>query len=124
MEHAEKLAVNISAEVSSNTADEPVRVEPSDAEVVAHCQQGDLRAYELLVNRYRHKVYGLAFGMLRNEQDATDVAQESFVRAWKGIRHFKRNASFYTWIYRITTNLCIDHVRRRDRQPTTAFEET
>jgi RNA polymerase sigma-70 factor (ECF subfamily) len=61
--------------------------------------------------------------MLRNEQDATDLCQETFVRAWRAIRSFKKNASFYTWLYRITTNLCIDFVRKRDRRPAVPFEE-
>ena len=125
MERADRIPVNIPTAIpSTKSANELVRVEPADREIVAHCQKGDLRAYEMLVNRYRHKVYGLAYSMLRNEQDAVDVAQEAFVRAWNGLRRFKSNASFYTWIYRITTNLCIDHVRRRDRQPTSPFEET
>ncbi len=124
MDSTEKIPMNIAMGSASKSGDEPVRVEPSDREAVEHCQRGELRAYELLVNRYRQRVYGLAYGMLRNEQDATDVAQEAFVRAWQGIRKFQKNASFYTWIYRITTNLCIDFVRKRDRQPTTPFEET
>lgn len=124
MDGTEKLAMNIAVDAASKSGDEPARVEPSDQEIVEHCQRGELRAYELLVHRYRQRVYGLAYGMLRNEQDATDVAQETFVRAWQAIRKFKNDSSFYTWIYRITTNLCIDLVRRRDRQPTTPFEET
>jgi RNA polymerase sigma-70 factor (ECF subfamily) len=90
---------------------------------VERCQRGDLDSYEILVNRYRQRVYGLAYSMLRNEQDATDLSQETFVKAWQAIRGFKRNASFYTWLYRITTNLCIDFVRKRDRWPTVPFEE-
>jgi RNA polymerase sigma-70 factor (ECF subfamily) len=82
-----------------------------------------LAAYEQLVRRYRQRVYGLAYSMVRNEQDATDIAQEAFVRAWQAIRKFQKNASFYTWLYRITTNLCIDFVRKRERRPTTTFEE-
>jgi RNA polymerase sigma-70 factor (ECF subfamily) len=82
-----------------------------------------LEAYGELVNRYRNRVYALALGMVRNEQDATDLCQETFVKGWQAIRGFKKNASFYTWLYRITTNLCIDHVRRRDRRPTVEFQE-
>jgi len=124
MEDTAKFRVNIPAEAASHPVDEIERVEPSDREVVEHCQQGELRSYEILVNRYRDRVYGLAFSMLRNEEDATDVCQEAFVRAWQGIRKFKKNSSFYTWLYRITTNLCVDFVRKRDRRPTTTFEET
>ncbi len=123
MHRTEKIPVNITASTASKSADEAVRIEPTDREVVEHCQRGELRAYEILVNRYRNKVYGLAHSMLRNEEDATDVCQEAFVRAWQSIRSFKKNASFYTWLYRITTNLCIDFVRKRDRRPTTPLEE-
>lgn len=124
MERAHKLPVNIAAGSASKSLDnEPIHIEPGDYEVVRRCQRGDLNAYEILVTRYRHKVFGLALSMLRNEADATDVAQEAFVRAWQAIRNFKGTASFYTWIYRITTNLCIDFVRKRNRQPSAPFEE-
>jgi RNA polymerase sigma-70 factor (ECF subfamily) len=123
MEDTAKFRVNITAEAASHSVDEIERVEPNDRQVVEHCQRGELRAYEILVNRYRDKVYGLAYSMLRNEQDAADVCQEAFVRAWQGIRRFKKNSSFFTWLYRITTNLCIDFVRKRDRRPTAPFEE-
>ncbi len=123
MEQAEKISVNIPARASSQSADESTRTELSDRDVVGRCQHGDLAAYETLVNRYRQRVYNLVYGMLRNEADATDVCQETFVRGWQAIRNFKSNASFYTWLYRIATNLCIDFVRKRDRRPTTPFEE-
>lgn len=123
MEDAARIPVNISLDAASNSAHEAARHEVDDRELVERCQQGDLDAYGVLVGRYRNKVYGLAFSMLRHEQDATDLCQEAFVRGWQGIRRFRKNASFYTWIYRITTNLAIDFVRRRERRPTTPFEE-
>jgi len=115
--------MNTAGPASSKRVDEPVDDQPADQEVVARCQLGDLDAYAVLVERYRQRVYGLAYSMVRNEQDATDVAQEAFVRAWQGIGRFRQSASFYTWIYRITTNLCIDFVRHRDRHPTTPLDE-
>ena len=123
MENAAKISVNIPVASASNRTDELSQPEVSDRELVERCQRGELEAYEALVGRYRNKVYGVAFSMLRNEQDATDLCQEAFVRGWQAIRKFKGSASFYTWIYRITTNLGIDFVRRRDRRPTTPFEE-
>jgi RNA polymerase sigma-70 factor (ECF subfamily) len=123
MDSAEKISVNIAGGAASNSVDERAQSEASDRELVERCQRGVLDAYEILVNRYRNKVYGLAYGMLRNEQDATDLCQETFVRGWQAIRSFKKNASFYTWLYRIATNLCIDFVRKRDRRPTVPFEE-
>lgn len=123
MERAQKIPVNTATAAASNSAADAARTEPSDRELVERCQRGDLDAYEALVNRYRNKVYGLTYGMLRNEQDATDLSQETFVRGWQAIRSFKKNASFYTWLYRIATNLCIDFIRKRDRRPETPFEE-
>ena len=87
------------------------------------CQRGELAAYEILVHRYRGRVYSLAFGMVRHEQDATDLCQETFVKGWQAIRGFKKNSSFYTWLYRIAANLCIDHARRNARRPSVPFEE-
>jgi RNA polymerase sigma-70 factor (ECF subfamily) len=120
MESAEKISVNIPADVASKSMPESG---PDDRTLVERCQAGELEAYEILVGRYRQRVYSLAYGMLRNEQDATDLSQETFVKAWQAIRGFKKNASFYTWLYRITTNLCIDFVRKRDRRPTVPYEE-
>jgi RNA polymerase sigma-70 factor (ECF subfamily) len=123
MERGDNVPVNIPADAASKPGDETVAHEPTDRELVDRCQRGELDAYERLVARHRHRVYNLAYGMLRNEQDALDVCQEAFVRAWQSIRSFKKSAAFYTWMYRITTNLCIDFVRRRDRRPSEQFEE-
>src|SRR5579862_7836148 len=117
------ISLNISEADTSNRMHEVSQAEPNDRDLVARCQRGELDAYETLVGRYRNKVYGLAFSMLRNEQDATDLCQEAFVRGWQAIGKFKGSASFYTSIYRITTNLAIDFVRRRDRRPTTPRSE-
>jgi RNA polymerase sigma-70 factor (ECF subfamily) len=116
-------ALNKAARQASNQANQEVHTELSDRELVEQCQQGMLRAYSELVRRYRQKVYMLALGMVRNEQDATDLCQETFVKGWQAIRGFKKNASFYTWLYRITTNLCIDHSRRNRRWTTVEFQE-
>ena len=119
-----KNPLNNKAGRASQSVHEEVPTEPTDCELVERCQKGELRAYESLVGRYRQRVYALAYNMLRNEQDAIDLSQEAFIKAWQAIRGFKKNAAFYTWIYRITTNLGIDFVRRRERRPTVAFEES
>ena len=123
MDSTEKIPVNISTSLTSNPVHESAQAEPTDRELVERCQRGDLDAYGILVGRYRQRVYGLAYSMLRNEQDATDLSQETFVKAWQAIRGFKKSASFYTWLYRITTNLCIDFARQRERRPTVPFED-
>ena len=119
----EEIRVNTRAGAASNPRNEVEQPEIGDQELVGRCQQGDLQAYGILVNRYRQKVYGLTYSMLRNEQDATDLAQETFVRGWQAIGKFKGSASFYTWLYRIATNLCIDFVRKRDRRPECSLDD-
>jgi RNA polymerase sigma-70 factor (ECF subfamily) len=69
------------------------------------------------VERYQRKVTALAIGMLRNQDDALDIVQEAFAKAYQNISRFKGDASIYTWIYRIALNLCIDHQRREGRLP-------
>jgi RNA polymerase sigma-70 factor (ECF subfamily) len=116
--------VNKTKGTASNSVHEEQKSGPDDRELVLRCQRGDMAAFAVLVERYRQRVYGLVYGMLRNEQDAVDLSQETFVKAWQAIRSFHRTSSFYTWLYRIATNLCIDFLRRRERRPTVAFEET
>lgn len=123
MAKANEIPLNRHPATASKSVDETATPQPTDLELVRACQRGEVAPYEQLVGRYRQRVYAHAFNLLRHEQDATDMAQEAFVRAWRAIGRFKNDASFYTWIYRITTNLCIDFVRRRTRQPTTALEE-
>lgn len=69
----------------------------------------------MLVERYQRKVTALAAGMLRNREDALDVVQDTFTKAYQSLDRFKGDSSFYTWVYRIAVNLCIDHQRRESR---------
>lgn len=73
-------------------------------------------AFEQLVEKYQQKVYALAFRYMGNEEDASDMAQEAFLKAFRSLRNFKGDSSFGTWLYRITTNVCIDELRRRRRR--------
>lgn len=77
---------------------------------------GDTRAFEELVAQYQGKVYALAFRYMGNEEDASDMAQEALLKAYRSLRMFKGNSSFGTWLYRITTNVCLDELRRRKRR--------
>ena len=95
---------------------------PTDWELVTAVRQGDREAFRTLVERYQHKVTALAAGMLRNRDDALDVVQETFTKAYQSLDRFKGESSFYTWLYRITLNLCIDHQRRSGRLPVTGLE--
>lgn len=84
-----------------------------DLTLVKRIRSGDQRAFKLLVERYQRKVYAVALGMLKDKEEAMDVSQEAFVKVYKYLDHFKGDASFYTWLYRITVNICIDIIRKR-----------
>ena len=92
-------------------------MELSDWELVQKCQLGDMSAFQELVSRYHQKVYVVILGLLRNREDALEVSQETFLRAYRKIGGFKGGSSFYTWIYRIGVNLAIDAQRRQKRNP-------
>jgi RNA polymerase sigma-70 factor (ECF subfamily) len=99
-------------------------VAPTDWDLVQQARRGDREAFRSLVERYQHKVTALATGMLRNRDDALDVVQDTFTKAYQSLDRFKGESSFYTWLYRITLNLCIDHQRRTARMPQASIEAT
>jgi RNA polymerase sigma-70 factor (ECF subfamily) len=94
----------------------------SDWELVQRTRAGDRDAFRELVERYQRKIAALALGMLRNREDALDVVQETFTKAYESLGRFKGDAAFYTWVYRIAYNLCVDHQRRSAKQPQTSFD--
>ena len=85
----------------------------SELDLVKRCQQGDTTAFDELVTRYRTRIFGMIYNMVHSEQDAWDLAQDSFVKAWKSINRFRGKSSFYTWIYRIVMNVTIDWLRKK-----------
>src|SRR5438034_10199725 len=85
----------------------------SELDLVKRCQAGDTEAFDELVTRYRTLVFSMIYNMVHNEQDAWDLAQDSFVKAWKSIKRFRGRSSFYTWIYRIVMNVSIDWLRKK-----------
>jgi len=84
-----------------------------DDDLIRAAQHGDRSAFDSLVRRYDQPILRLALHMLSNEQDAQDVHQEAFLKAYRHLGNFRFECSFYTWLYRIVTNLCLDHLRRR-----------
>ena len=94
----------------------------SDWELVQRSRTGDRDAFRELVERYRRRIAALAIGMLRNRDDALDIVQETFTKAYQNLDRFKGDAAFYTWVYRIAYNLCVDHQRRESKQPQVPLE--
>lgn len=84
-----------------------------DTELIREAQAGSRTAFDALVRRYDQSVLRLALHISGNEQDAQDIHQEAFIKAYRHIGNFRFECSFYTWMYRIVTNLCLDHLRRR-----------
>src|SRR6478609_11732954 len=85
----------------------------SELDLVKRCQAGETEAFDELVTRYRTRVFGMIYNMVHSEQDAWDLAQESFLKAWKSIGRFRSQSTFYTWIYRIVMNVTIDWLRKK-----------
>ena len=93
----------------------------SDAELVSRARTGDDRAFEELVRRYRNDVYGLSYHFLRNREEAWDVSQEVFIKAYRSLAYFRGEAGFKTWLLRIAANHCKDLFKKR-RVPTVSMD--
>ena len=88
-------------------------MEQTDADLVRQTLSGNTSAYNGLVQRYQRQVYNLAYRMLGNAEDAGDLVQDTFLRAYGALSSFRQDASFLTWLYKIASNLCIDQLRSR-----------
>jgi RNA polymerase sigma-70 factor (ECF subfamily) len=84
-----------------------------DIDLVRRSQSGDTRAFDALVTKYRGRVYAMAYHLVQNETEAWDLAQEAFIKAWRALPGFKGDASFYTWLFRITHNVAYDWLRKK-----------
>lgn len=94
-----------------------------DSALVARCVAGEERAFQTLVERHQRRVFTIAFGVLRNRDDAMDVVQDAFVKVYRHLPSFKGQSRFTTWLYRIVMNLCIDKKRRQTREAQVAYDD-
>src|SRR6266849_4859892 len=92
--------------------------------IVAEAQTGSRAAFEELVRRYDRDVLRLALNLMKRPEDARDVYQEAFLKIYKNLHRFRFECSFYTWMYRVVTNVCLDHLRRRSSRPEDQAPET
>ncbi len=102
---------------------EPERV-LDDSDLVDRVRAGDTTAYRGLVERYQNRVYGLVYGMVRDREEARDLTQEAFVKAYRNLSGFRQDASFHTWLFRISMNVAIDHIRKHQRVHTAEYDDT
>ena len=100
-----------------------VSTDADDQQLVEAAREGDRRAFQELYRRYERRVYAVAYGFLRNPEDALDIVQEAFIKVHRYLPKFEGQSSFYTWLYRITANLCIDHTRRRKRKRDVEYDD-
>jgi RNA polymerase sigma-70 factor (ECF subfamily) len=93
-----------------------------ETKLVRASQRGDTVAFEELVARHRDKIYARAYSMMRNEDDAIDLSQEAWVKGWQRLRQFQGESTFATWMTRIVINLCLDQLRKHQRQRAESIE--
>lgn len=94
-----------------------------EKELVERFQNGEQEAFNELVIRYQGKIYNLVYKYVSNSETAKDLSQEIFIKAYRALPNFKRQSAFYSWLYRIAVNLCIDFIRQQKRGQTLSFED-
>ncbi len=102
----------------------PVAPEPVEESVLVHkARQGDLEAYDELVKRYQERIYATIYHMTSNHEDANDLAQEAFIKAYQALKSFKGGSSFYTWVYRIAVNKTINFLKQRKNKAQMSLDD-
>lgn len=95
----------------------------SEEQLIRRAQQGDNSAFEQLLLAHQKKVYNLCLRMAANPDDALDLSQEAFIKAWRALGQYQFEANFSTWLFRLTSNVCIDFLRRKKRRQETSLTE-
>ncbi len=110
-------------QMSIKKEETPEQKAKTDLELVRRCQKGDEAAFVKLIERYQKKVFSIALSMVKDPEDAMDIAQDAFIKINRYISNFQGSSSFYTWLYRIVVNMCIDHLRRKNKHMSVEFDE-
>jgi RNA polymerase sigma-70 factor (ECF subfamily) len=108
--------LNLRASDASNAKQARIREAEEDRGLIAKAQQGDTVAFRKLVERHQRRAFAIALSLVRDENDARELVQDAFLRVFKGLNSFQGGSSFFTWLYRIITNLSIDLIRKPGRQ--------
>ncbi len=96
----------------------------SEKEIILLVKKGDKDAYQRIVESYMQRAYYIALGFVRNAQDAMDISQESFIKAFRRIKSFDSERPFFPWFYKLLKNLCLDHLKRRSRIQEVPLDES
>jgi RNA polymerase sigma factor (sigma-70 family) len=118
---ARREASDPSDEPHSKQGETPASVE--ETELVRRARKGDLSAYDDLVRRYQERIYATIYHMTSNHEDANDLAQEAFIKAFQALRSFKGGSSFYTWVYRIAVNKTINFLKQRKNRTQMSLDD-
>jgi RNA polymerase sigma-70 factor (ECF subfamily) len=110
------VPVNTAPRSASNKAQDRAKEAEEDRALIAQAQAGDMGAFRQLVERHQRRAFSVALALVRNEDDAREIVQDAFLRAYKSLPNFQGSSSFFTWLYRIITNLSIDLKRKPGRQ--------
>mgnify|MGYP000892149186 CR=1 FL=1 len=94
-----------------------------EKDLLLKARNGDVKAFETIIEDYQKKVFNIALRMIGNHDDASELAQEVFIRIFKSLKNFKGESSLSTWIYRITTNVCLDELRKRKNKNIVSLDE-
>ena len=86
-----------------------------EKELIRNAKSGDMKSYEQIIGLYEKRVFSTIYYMVKNESEVEDIAQEVFIKIYKNLKNFKEESSLYTWIYRITINVCLDEIKRRKK---------
>ena len=98
-------------------------MDQGEAELISRCQQGDQDALKEIFEQYHKKVYRIAFGVVRQREEALDIVQEVFIKLFRSIKNFKGRSHFYTYLYRMVMNTAIDHARKTGKQQLSSLDE-
>jgi RNA polymerase sigma factor RpoE len=120
-EPASREASNLSDSPATRAGESPASVE--EIELVKRARKGDLAAYDDLVRRYQERIYATIYHMTSNHEDANDLAQEAFIKAFQALRSFKGGSSFYTWVYRIAVNKTINFLKQRKNRTQMSLDD-
>jgi len=117
--------MSLSKTIDKSLVASPERSEEADQDmaIVRRVQAGDVDAFDALIHRYRERVYGVIYNLTSNREDASDLAQDTFIKAFQSISRFRGKSSFFTWLYRIALNTTLTHLRKRKMRRFFSFEK-